>query len=116
MRKFFVSLTLLSLLVTTTGIGLGQTRPRRVGTSTSAPQTTTPSATTPSRPPVLGGVNNPGNRPQQTQDNQAPAGPEEVDAGDIVRVNTTLVTIPVSVMDRDGRYVPNLQKEEFRVW
>ena len=39
-----------------------------------------------------------------------------MDAGDVIRVNTTLVTIPVSVMDRDGRYVPNLQKEEFRIW
>ena len=26
------------------------------------------------------------------------------------------MTIPVSVMDRDGRYIPNLQKEEFRIW
>src|SRR4030095_14422075 len=42
--------------------------------------------------------------------------PEEVEAGDIIRVNTTLVTIPVSVMDRDGRYVPNLRKEDFRLW
>jgi VWFA-related protein len=43
-------------------------------------------------------------------------GPEEVDAGDIVRVNTTLVTLPVSVMDRNGKYVPNLRKEDFRLW
>jgi len=43
-------------------------------------------------------------------------GPEEVDAGDVIRVNTTLVTIPVSVTDRDGRYIPNLRKEDFRLW
>ena len=43
-------------------------------------------------------------------------GPEEVEAGDVIKVNTTLVTLPVSVMDRDGRYVPNLQKEDFRLW
>src|SRR4030095_11228791 len=42
--------------------------------------------------------------------------PEEVEAGDVVRVNTTLVTLPVSVMDRDGRYIPNLRKEDFRLW
>lgn len=116
MRKFLVSLSLLSLLVTSIDVGLGQTRPRRVGTSTSAPQTSTPPAPTPSRPPVLGGANNPRNRPTQTQEDETPAGPEEVDAGDIVRINSTLVTIPVSVMDRDGRYVPNLEKEEFRIW
>jgi VWFA-related protein len=88
-----------------------------VGQSTSAPQTTPQTtAPAPSRPPVLGGTNNPNNRRPETQQDQEPAGPEEVDAGDIVRVSTTLITIPVSVMDRDGRYVPNLQKEEFRVW
>jgi VWFA-related protein len=43
-------------------------------------------------------------------------GPEEVEAGDVVRVDTTLVTLPVSVMDRNGRYVPNLRKEDFRLW
>jgi len=117
MRKFFVFLSLFSLLVTTMSIGFAQQRPRRVGTSTtSAPQTTEPAPSTPSRPPVLGGANNPNNRPPEKQDDPTVAAPEEVDAGDVVRVSTTLVTIPVSVMDRDGRYVPNLQKEEFRIW
>ena len=44
------------------------------------------------------------------------AGPEEVGEGDVVRVETTLVSIPVSVMDRDGKYIPDLRKEDFRVW
>ena len=39
-----------------------------------------------------------------------------MDAGDIIRVNTTLITVPVTAMDRDGRYVPNLRKEDFRIW
>jgi VWFA-related protein len=64
----------------------------------------------------LGGANYPNNRQPTPQAEPQPTGPEEVDAGDIIRVNTTLVTIPVSVMDRDGRYVPNLQKEDFRLW
>jgi VWFA-related protein len=42
--------------------------------------------------------------------------PEEVGEGDIIHVNTTLVTIPVSVLDRDGKYIPNLRKEDFRIW
>src|SRR5215213_6477508 len=117
MKKFFVFLSLLALLSTSMSIGFGQGRPRRVGNSTSVQQTTTPEPEpAPARPPVLGGANYPNNRQPQQQTNQAPAGPEEVDAGDVIRVNTTLVTIPVSVMDRDGRYVPNLQKEEFRIW
>ena len=44
------------------------------------------------------------------------AGPEEVGEGDILRVDTTLVSIPVSVMDRDGKFIPNLTKDEFRIW
>lgn len=113
MRKFFVFLLLLSLLSTSISVSFGQGRPRRVGDQTSVPQTTTPA---PTKPPVLGGANYPNNRQPEAQKEQQPTGPEEVDAGDVIRVNTTLVTIPVSVMDRDGRYVPNLQKEEFRVW
>jgi VWFA-related protein len=116
MKKFFVFLSLLSLLSTSTVIGFGQGRPRRVGDSPNVQQESTPQAPAPTRPPVLGGANNPNNRPPEQQTQQAPAGPEEVDSSDVIRVNTTLVTIPVSVMDRDGRYVPNLQKEEFRVW
>ena len=113
MKKSFVFLSLLSLLLTSTITGFGQGRPRRVGNSPSTQQTTAPA---PTRPPVLGGANNPNNRQPQPQTDPTPSGPEEVDAGDIIRVSTTLVTIPVSVMDRDGRYVPNLQKEEFRIW
>lgn len=115
MKKFFVFLSLISLLVTSVSAGFGQGRPRRVGQTSTAPETQ-PTAPAPSKPPVLGGANNPGNRPSEAQKDEGPAAPEEVDAGDIVRINSTLVTIPVSVMDRDGRYVPNLQKEEFRIW
>jgi VWFA-related protein len=114
MKKFFVSLSLLALLSTSVSVAMGQGRPRRVGQSTtSAPETTT---TAPTKAPVLGGANYPNNRKPEAQQDQAPTGPEEVDAGDVIRVSTTLITIPVSVMDRDGRYVPNLQKEEFRIW
>ena len=33
-----------------------------------------------------------------------------------MRVNTTLVTVPVSVLDRQGRFVPNLRREDFTVF
>jgi VWFA-related protein len=36
--------------------------------------------------------------------------------GDTLRVNTSLVTVPVSVMDRNGKYVPNLQRRDFHVF
>jgi Ca-activated chloride channel homolog len=34
---------------------------------------------------------------------------------DVVRVETNLVTVPVSVVDRVGRYVSDLQKEDFQL-
>ena len=116
MKKAFVFLSLLSLLSTSISVGFGQGRPRRVGQQSSSQIETTTPPPQPTRPPVLGGANYPGNRQPEPQKDPEPTGPEEVDAGDIIRVNTTLITLPVSVMDRDGRYIPNLQKEEFRVW
>ena len=115
MKKFFVFLSLLSLLSTSILVAFGQGRPRRVGDSTNEQQSTSPGPA-PTKAPVLGGANYPNNRQPEQRTQQPPAGPEEVDSSDVIRVNTTLVTIPVSVMDRDGRYVPNLQKEEFRIW
>ena len=115
MKKLFVFLSLLSLISTSISLGFGQGRLRRVGDQTSTQQTTTP-APAPTRPPVLGGANYPNNRRPDAQRDQKPTGPEEVGAGDVIRVNTTLITIPVSVMDRDGRYIPNLQKDDFRIW
>lgn len=44
------------------------------------------------------------------------AGDGEIIEGDTLRVNTALVTVPVNVMDRNGKYVPNLQRRDFRVF
>ncbi len=38
------------------------------------------------------------------------------DGDDVVKVETNLVTIPVSVFDRNGLYIPGLSKENFRVF
>ncbi|HKO62781.1 MAG TPA: VWA domain-containing protein [Pyrinomonadaceae bacterium] len=131
MQKFFSYLLLLSLFAVSFSLPNAQTRPRRVqqsgqttvnqpsrtqsGSTTSTAPNRAPS--TPTRPPVLGGNNRPAGAPSTTQ---APVvtdnGPEEVDAGDVIKVETTLVTLPVSVTDRNGRYIPNLRKEDFRLW
>src|ERR1041384_1003335 len=42
--------------------------------------------------------------------------PQEISEGDIVRINTTLVTVPVSVLDRKNRYVADLRQEQFHVF
>src|SRR3954470_21429636 len=36
--------------------------------------------------------------------------------GDVGRVNTSLVTVPVSVMDRDGKYIPTLGRDDFHIF
>ena len=38
------------------------------------------------------------------------------DLEDEVKVDTTLVTIPVSVFDRNGLYIPNLKQSDFKVF
>jgi Ca-activated chloride channel family protein len=35
--------------------------------------------------------------------------------GDVIRFDTALVTVPVTVMDRSGRYVPLLRRDQFRL-
>ena len=41
---------------------------------------------------------------------------EEVSEGDVVRIDTNLVTVPVSVLDRDGRFISDLRREQFNVF
>ena len=41
---------------------------------------------------------------------------QQIDPGDVIRVTTTLVTVPVRVMDHTGKYVPDMREEEFRVF
>ncbi len=119
MRKFVVLSLLLSLLTPTVPGLRAQARPRRVGqtdNATARPPNAPVSPTTSStnRPPVLGGAQTSNGRtatrPQTTN------APQEVDENEVVRVNTTLVTLPVSVMDRDGKYSPDIRQDEFRIY
>ncbi len=62
----------------------------------------------PSGPPTLiGGGNSTGAKPSATP----PA-----DDGEIIKVETNLVTMPVSVLDRDGRFISGLQKNDFKIF
>ena len=62
-----------------------------------------------------GGANRPTANDSKGDEPAAAAEPEEVE-GEVVSVNTSLVTIPVSVRDRQGRYAPDLRREDFRVY
>ncbi|MGZ8842549.1 MAG: VWA domain-containing protein [Pyrinomonadaceae bacterium] len=73
----------------------------------------------PSGPPTLGNMGAP--KPLASTENESstavkPPGDEEVSEGDVLRVETSLVTVPVSVLDRQGRFVPNLKREDFHVF
>ncbi len=122
MKRFTALLLACSLAAGIAQIANSQTRPRRVGSvpppqrqdQQTSPQQTDESAR-PSRPPVLGGANRNPNE-QQPATPQKDAGPEEVGEGDVVKIDTTLVSIPVTVMDRDGKFIPNLTQNDFHVW
>ncbi len=48
---------------------------------------------------------------------QSTVSPEgETVEGDVIRFDTSLVTVPVTVLDRNGRYVPLLRREQFRIY
>src|SRR6266478_4398265 len=52
-----------------------------------------------------------GNQEQPTN-----RGSNEIDEGSVVRVSTSLITVPAVVMDRNGRYIANLRKEDFHIY
>src|SRR3954466_10261437 len=126
MKRFFAFILVCSFAIGLAQVAYSQTRPRRVNpvspqqneptqTQQTAPRTDSAEPARPARPPVLGGANRDPNE-QKPAEKQKDAGPEEVGEGDVVRVETTLVSIPVSVMDRDGKFIPNLSQNDFHVW
>ncbi len=108
MKKLVVFLiTLGTLVVGAFGQNSTSTRPRVAPTATpprilNAP----PVSTQDDGPPVL--IN--GNKPTV---NPTPP-PAEDD--EVIRVETNLVTMPVSVLDRDGRFISGLQQRDFKIF
>lgn len=94
-------------------------RPRRVGAS--QPRHDSPVAVDdqperPVRPPQWAGTAPQGSPVVSSAGAVSNPGPEEVSEGDVVRVETSLVSVPVSVLDRDGRFIPDLKREDFTVF
>src|SRR5437879_6541923 len=122
MKRFTALVLTVAFALLTAQVDNSQSRPRRgnpqsTGNPQPQPQTSPQQSddstiVRPGQPPVLGGANrNPNEQKPVTP--QKDAGPEEVGEGDVVRVETTLISIPVSVMDRDGKYIPDLTKDNF---
>ena len=89
------------------------TRPRVAVTPTPAPpiiQGDAPAVTRRGGPPVLGGDSR---RPVPAPT----AVPQTADDGsEVIKVETNLITMPVSVLDREGRFVSGLQQKDFQIF
>lgn len=86
------------------------TRPRVVPASTPPTIQNAPNrGSTPAGPPVLQGSRN---TPSATP---TPL-PDTADDDGVIRIETNLVTMPVSVLDRDGRFISGLQQRDFKIF
>lgn len=89
------------------------TRPRIVTTpnpQVNRPQNDSPA---PNSPPVLkGGTTSTASQPPTANNTDDTA----VEETEVIKVDTDLVTIPVSVIDRDGRFISGLRKEDFKIF
>jgi VWFA-related protein len=95
-------------------------RPRKIGNERGTPITLNPPeeiSTQYTKPPELQG-----SLSRTSLDKQVSSSPtslddaEEVSEGDVVRIDTNLVTVPVSVLDRQGRFISDLRREQFSVF
>ncbi len=89
------------------------TRPRVV---TAAPTPAPPTiqndspASQQKRPPVLSGGN------QKPLPPPPPLPQKPVEDDEIITIETNLVTMPVTVLDRNGRFIPGLRKQDFKIF
>lgn len=117
MKSVLLALVGLSFLgLATFGQNTRSTRPRIAPTpSPNAPtlQNDIPDPSTGRRPPVLTGESY---KRQPTQTPSASINPTIPEEDGIIRVETNLVTMPVSVLDRDGRFISGLQQKDFRIF
>ncbi|HYN86486.1 MAG TPA: VWA domain-containing protein [Pyrinomonadaceae bacterium] len=110
MRKLAALALFLAALASSAPPALPQARPRR------ASQTPPPAAQQQPAPKQTPAPKSSAPAPQREDDGiKAREVNEEVGEDDVVTVTTALVTIPVSVMDRDARFVGDIRKEEFRI-
>lgn len=95
-----IAFVLFASFISASEVAIAQTRARRVDqtqTTNDSSQTNKPASRESAPPNVASGS----------------SGQEEAD---VLRIDTTLVTVPVRVMDRGGRHVPDLQKGDFHLF
>jgi Ca-activated chloride channel family protein len=71
-------------------------------------------------PQISGGQRNApvllGGGQTRTQTATPSATPPATDENEVIKVETNLVTMPVSVLDRDGRFISGLQQKDFKIF
>lgn len=135
MKKIAVALLCLCVFGIDGFAQSGRTRQRIVVTENkpnspvSAPTTQQPNPTTPSttsapstngkRPPVLTGNTLPPSTAKPAP-SASPAGSSDdlgvVEDDEVIKVETNLVTLPVAVLDRNGRFISGLQQNDFQIY
>ena len=66
--------------------------------------------------PFVQAQQSPSPTPSPAYTNPAVQSAEEVGEGEVLRISSNLVSVPVSVMNRQGQYVVDLQRQDFRVF
>lgn len=57
-----------------------------------------------------------GGNPTAPSNSNTTAQTDAKDDGEVLRVETNLITIPVSVFDRNGLYIPGLRRDDFKIF
>jgi len=112
--KFITTLSFLLSIFAVAAFGQTDrsTRPR-VATTATPPRIVNEAYKTPgpNSPPVLTGSS----RYPNSSTQPTPPGNADDDS-EVIRVETNLVTMPVSVLDREGRFISGLQQKDFQIF
>lgn len=92
-----------------------------IETTTAAPEAEGYSESSPNKPIPIYVSPKKDKSKKKPETKQQPAQPAKTtapttDDEDVVKVETNLITIPVSVFDRNGLYIPNLGKADFKIF
>jgi Ca-activated chloride channel family protein len=104
MRLFVVTTLLLSLFIVPIRLN-GQSGRKRADSS----------ATTKTSEAQRAGDPTPAEPSDEMIIRPAVSGSGETVESDVVRIDTSLVMVPVTVMDRSGKYIPNLHRQDFHL-
>jgi len=111
MKHLLTALLLFGLTALGVSAQATSTRPRVASTPAPTIKNDTQNPTGDRKPPVL--TNQSGVKPSA-----APVTPTSInkDSDEVIKVETNLVTMPVSVLDREGRFISGLQQKDFKVF